>query len=131
MEYFLLDLSREAPYRAVNKITSAEMAQFHRARKDAPVRANRLLATISSMFGFAARRDLVPKGFNPAAGIDKFPEQRREGFLTREEIGRLGETLRLAESAGLPWNIQSKGPKSKHLAKEANQRSVLMSRRIF
>ncbi len=111
--------------RAATKITSAEMAQLHLARKDAPVQANRLLATISSMFGFAAQRGLVPKGFNPAAGIDKYPESRRERFLTGEELNRLGETLRMAETTGLPWNIRSEGPKSKHLAKDANQRTVL------
>jgi hypothetical protein len=36
------------------------------------------------------RRKLVPAGFNPVRGIDKYPEKGRERFLSAPELGRLG-----------------------------------------
>jgi integrase len=43
--------------------------------------------------------------------------------LSSEELARLGDTLRLAETEGLPW-IDAE-PQSKHGAKPENRRSVL------
>ncbi|MEA2986892.1 MAG: hypothetical protein QOD94_3146, partial [Alphaproteobacteria bacterium] len=42
------------------------------------------------MYAFAGRTGIVPEGTNPARGIDKFKEARRERFLTGEELERLG-----------------------------------------
>ena len=46
--------------------------------------ANRVLAVVGSMYAFAGRAGIVPEGTNPARGIDKFKESRRERFLTGE-----------------------------------------------
>jgi integrase len=52
---------------------------------------------IGALYGFAAR--------DPARGIEKFPERSRERFLTSEELAQLGDTLRLGETTGLPWQV--------------------------
>ena len=38
---------------------------------------------------------------------------------------RLGDSLRLAETDGLPWQVDDTGPKAKHLAKPENRRTRL------
>lgn len=101
--------------RAADKLTAADLAQIHLAMRDRPYQANRLLAITASMYGFAAKRGLVPRGTNPAAGVERFRESSRERYLTTEELSRLGETLRLAETAGLPWRTTAAMPASKHL----------------
>lgn len=106
-------------------LTSVELAQLHSSICDRPYQANRVLAITASMFGFAVKRGLVPLGFNPVAGIERFRETSRERYLTIDELRRLGETLRLAETSGLPWKAASDGPTSKHLAKSDNQRTLL------
>ena len=67
-----------------------------------PFQANRVLAVVGSMYAFAGRAGIVPEGTNPARGIDKFKESRRERFLTGEELERLGGAIREAETTGIP-----------------------------
>jgi integrase len=52
--------------------------------KDHPTTANRVIALASSLFGYAAERKLF-KG-NPAHGIKKFPENKRDRFLQSDEL---------------------------------------------
>jgi integrase len=68
--------------------------------QDKPNQANRLLAVVASMYSFGEQHGLVPEGCNPAARIERFPEARRERFLTTEELARLGEAFRHFESDG-------------------------------
>ena len=50
-------------------------------------------------------RGIVPEGTNPARGIAKFKESRRERFLTAEDLERLGRAIREAEATGIPWTV--------------------------
>ncbi len=119
--YFLPKFGR----RAADQVTTTEITQLHLSLGDRPYQANRLVAVIASMFSFAARHGIVPRGMNPAQGIERFRESARERYLGIEELNRLGETLRLAEAEGLPWRLDSGKPQSKHLAREENRRTVL------
>jgi integrase len=110
--------------RAADRISAAEMSQLHLSLGEHPYQANHLLSIVASMYGFAARRGIVPKGTNPASGIERFRESSRERYLGIDELWRLGETLRLAETVGLPWRLETAKPRSKHLAREDNQRTV-------
>jgi hypothetical protein len=69
------------------------------------------------MFAFAGSTGIVPEGTNPAHGIDKFKESRRERFLTSNELGRLGSALREAETTGIPWTVDESRPTAKHAPK--------------
>jgi hypothetical protein len=68
------------------KVTTADLARLHARMKKRPYQANRMLAVISSLYTFAGKRKLVPAGFNPVRGIDKYPERGRERFLTRMSL---------------------------------------------
>jgi integrase len=57
--------------------------------------ANRVLALVSKMLACAHGWDLVES--NPARGIRKFRENRKDRFLDTEEIGRLIEALDAAD----------------------------------
>lgn len=90
-----------------------------------PVTANRALAGLSAMLSWAGRAGLVPEGNNPALGVERFKEEAKERFLDTNEIGRLGEALRLAETTGIPWVPQDESrPGAKHLPKPANRVEV-------
>src|SRR5262249_4535703 len=65
----------------------------------------------------AARAGIVPEGTNPARGIDKFRESRRERFLTGEELERLGSAIREAETTGIPWAVDETQSAAKHVPK--------------
>jgi integrase len=59
--------------------------------------------------------------------IHAFREQRRERFLTSEELARLGEAIREAETTGIPWLVDETKPTAKHLVKKKNRRTLIGS----
>ena len=113
--------------RPADQVTTAEISQLHLSMRDRPYQANRLIAVIASMYGVAARHGIVPRGTNPALGIERFRKSARERYLGIEELNRLGEALRLAETDGLPWRSDAAKAESKHLAREENRRTILSS----
>jgi integrase len=52
------------------------------------------------MFNLAEAWGLCPDGSNPCRHVKKYPEEKRERFLTPEELARLGEVLRDVEAEG-------------------------------
>jgi integrase len=104
-----------------DKVTRASIAKLHGKLKATPIHANRTLVTIASMYGFGVRAGMLPEGTNPVQRIDKYPEHRRERFLTCEELDRLGAAIREAETTGIPWEVDESAPKAKHLSKPENR----------
>jgi integrase len=108
-----------------DKLTRATVAKLHRKLGKTPFQANRTLEVISSMYAFAGGLGIVPEGINPARGIEKFQEHRRERFLTVKELDRLGAAIREAETTGIPWEVDETKPKAKHLPEERNRFSKI------
>jgi integrase len=102
-----------------DKLTRLQVGRLHSSLANTPFQANRVLAVLGSMYAFAARTGIVPKGTNPARGIDKFKESHRERFLTGEELERLGSAIREAETTGIPWKVDESKPTTKHVPKAA------------
>ena len=100
-----------------DKLTRLQVGRLHSSLADTPFQANRVLAVVGSMYAFAGRAGLVSEGTNPARGIDKFTESRRERFLTGDELERLGSAIREAETTGIPWDVDEAQPNAKHIAK--------------
>lgn len=106
-------------------LTRAQLATLHAKCRETPFAANRALAAWSKMFTWAAARGLVPEGHNPARGIERYREERRERFLTPNELERLGAALAEAETIGLSWDVDVSRPTAKHLPREENRRTRL------
>jgi integrase len=111
--------------RKAEKITTAEVQRLHSRLSHSPYQANRLLRVLSSLFTFAAKAHLVPAGFNPCRGIEYFPEEGRERYLTTQELALIGEAIRKAETVGLPFEIDTSKPKAKHAPKESSRRTTI------
>ena len=50
-------------------------------------------------------------------GHCKFKENRRERFLTGEELERLGSAIREGETTGIPWAVDESKVNAKHVPK--------------
>jgi len=83
---------------AVPEITRADVAKFHYDLRHIPYQANRCLEVVSKMFVLAEMWGLRPDGSNPRKHIRKYPEEKRERFLSAAELRRIGEVLREMES---------------------------------
>ena len=99
-------------------MTREDLGRLHALMRDQRANANRTMALLSSMYSFAAKRGLVPEGFNPAKGIEKYKEEGRERYLTSDEMQRLGNALVEAETVGIAWVIDETNPKAKHTPKQ-------------
>jgi integrase len=111
--------------RKADKVTTADVARLHVKLRDRPYLANRMIAVVASLYSFLGRRRILPFGFNPARGIDKYPEQDRERFLNADELTRLGEAIREAETIGLPYSVDETKPNARHAPREENRRTVI------
>ncbi len=111
--------------RKAGKITSAEIQRLHSKNAHTPYQANRLVRVLSSLFTFAGKAHAVAIGFNPCRGIEYFPEEGRERYLTTPELARIGEAIREAETIGLQYAVDQSKPKAKHAPKEANRRTII------
>ncbi|MFP5077039.1 tyrosine-type recombinase/integrase [Rhizobium sp. YIM 134829] len=107
--------------RPAASITSLDIAPIHLKLKAKATTGNRLLAVIGAMFSWAMDAKLLPKMENPASGIEKFKEAKRERFLTSAELQRLGEAITEAETAGIPWEPDPE-KNTKHAPKAENRR---------
>lgn len=100
----------------IDGITSSDIAKMHRRiGQIKPMTANRVVECISSTYRYAAMCGLVPRGHNPASGIEAFREQHRERFLNSEELARLGDAIREAETTGILWEVDVTKPTAKHI----------------
>ena len=80
------------------EITRADVAKFHHDLRHIPYQANRCIEVVSKMFVLAEMWGLRPDGSNPRKHIRKYPEEKRERFLSAAELRRIGEVLREMES---------------------------------
>ena len=106
-------------------VRRADLARLHGKLADRPYEANRALAVVSAVWNWAARRDEVEASANPCLGIERYPEQGRERFLTSDELGRLGAALAESETIGLTYAIDETKPGVKHAPKEESRRTRL------
>jgi integrase len=77
--------------KAVKDVTRRDIEDLHRSWAKSPYEANRHLSLWSKMFSLAVNWQW--RGDNPASGIERFPEERRQRFLSPAELGRLAEAL--------------------------------------
>jgi integrase len=110
--------------RRVLDVRRADVARLHSAMAETPRAANHVLALISAVWNWAARRGEVDANANPAKGIEHYPEKKCDRFLTTEELARLGAALAEGETIGLPWAVDEAKQGAKHTPR-GNRRQVL------
>ena len=103
-----------------------DVAKLHRAMgaAGAQVTANRVTSLISSLYTWAGKAGEIPRGMNPAHEVTRFRELARTRYLSDDEIARLGETLALAETTGLPYVVDTTKPTSKHAPSPEDRHTI-------
>lgn len=77
----------------LDTVTRSEVAALHHALRATPTTGNRVASLLSKIFNLAERWGLRPDGSNPCRHLERYRENVRRRFLSREETGRLGDAL--------------------------------------
>jgi hypothetical protein len=81
-------------------VTTADVAELHCSLSHIPYQANRTLGVLSKMMNLAETWGIRDKHTNPCEDVERYPERRRERFLSPTELQRLGQALTTAEVRG-------------------------------
>jgi integrase len=79
-------------------LTRPDVAQLHHHFRDRPYQANRSLAVLSKMMNLAEAWGFRLDGSNPVRHVKKYREDKRERYLTKAELRRLGAVLADAQT---------------------------------
>lgn len=108
--------------RDAREITRQDVAALHAALADRATMANRVVAVLGALYGWAEKMEIMPEGTrNPTAKLEKFKERARDRFLTVDELARVGEAIRTAETVGIAWEPDPE-KQSKHAPSPENRR---------
>ncbi|MDE4140952.1 tyrosine-type recombinase/integrase [Phaeobacter gallaeciensis] len=89
--------------RRVADISRADVDRLHSSIGDTPYQANRSIAVLSKMMTLAEIWEWRDQGTNPCRYVRRHAEGKRERYLSREELGRLGAALTNLVDLGLLW----------------------------
>ncbi len=87
--------------RKVADLDRSAVADFHHKLRDIPYQANRALGVLSKMMSQAEVWGLREEGSNPCLRVKKYKEEKRERFLSADELTALSDALD-AEEADAP-----------------------------
>jgi integrase len=93
----------------ITDLTRADIAQFHHQHSDRPCQANRSLAVLSKMMNLAEAWGLRTDGSNPCRHVKKYREVKRERYLTKEELQRLGAAMIQRDKIESPFALVAIG----------------------
>ena len=83
----------------INSLTSKDVVDLHYDLRDTPIAANRCIALLSKMLSLAEKWSLRSDASSLCKHIDKYPENKKERFLSIEEIDKLSSVLKEASWA--------------------------------
>jgi integrase len=95
------------PRRLINSIERKDIEKVHHSLKEKPYQSNRVLAILSKFFNWAENQGYCANGSNPCRHVEKYREEKRERFLSEDEMKRLGDALNEAEELKTtsPWIV--------------------------
>jgi integrase len=128
--YLVTEVTKSNITKFVNDVAKGKTATDQRTGKHGRAivtggkgTATRTLRLLGAIFSFAIDQGYIET--NPRTGVKGFADNKSERFLSPDELRRLGDTLKLAESDGLPWKFND-GKLTKHRPLNAeNQREQI------
>lgn len=82
----------------ITAITRADVSNAHSGWSHVPRAANHALSVMSKLMTWAEDQGYRPEGANPCQRVQRYRENKRERFLTKDELAKLGKALDKAEA---------------------------------
>ena len=90
---------------AVGSLERGHVTALHYGLRAKPVTANRTIDILSKMLSLAEAWQMRPAGSNPCRSVHRYKEEKRERFLTPDEVRRLGRVLNEAEGGASVYAV--------------------------
>ncbi|MBL8662266.1 MAG: tyrosine-type recombinase/integrase [Candidatus Odyssella sp.] len=84
----------------LDSVVRTDIIDLHTRYAATPYESNRVLALLSKMFNLAEVWGLRPDGSNPCRHVKKYPERKRNGAFSADELRRLGDAMRASATNG-------------------------------
>ncbi len=84
-------------HRKVKDISREDIGRLHSSLADTPAMANSMLNMLSKAFSLAEAWGWRPEGASPSRYVQRFKMEKRERFLSENELERLSEVLATAQ----------------------------------
>jgi len=80
----------------IGEIGQDDAIRLHESLRKTPIQANRAIRTLSSLLTWSMKGKVRYRvlGHNPCFGVELYPENKRERYLTDDEYARIGRALR-------------------------------------
>ena len=85
----------------LDAIGRSDVVHLHHSMRNTPGAANRCLALLSKMMNLAERWGERPDSSNPCRHVEKYRENKRDRFLSADELARLGAACQRCEQNGI------------------------------
>ncbi|MHB1095559.1 MAG: tyrosine-type recombinase/integrase [Gemmatimonadaceae bacterium] len=118
---FDVEITPKMGTRSARDLSRRDVARVHNARRESPYIANRIVTLLGALYVWARTQGFVPEDVHPTRGLELFPEESRERYLTQEETLRLGASLRTAEKSGVPMDHTRAALQAKRQKERAKQ----------
>jgi len=79
--------------KSLRNLNQSDILAWFRKLEGTPGVANRTLSLLGAMLNEAERQGLRDTNSNPVSKIKRYPSSKRQRYLSREELGRLGAVL--------------------------------------
>lgn len=89
-------------HQLVASVRTADVMALHNSMIRTPAMANRALALLSKAFSLAELWEWRGQNTNPCKAVKKYPENRRQRILTKDELHKFGAGLAEAETNRAP-----------------------------
>ena len=88
--------------RALDKIKTGDVRKLHQEMRDRPTLANRIVATLSSLYGWQQGNNPNVPLFNPATSklVERYKEKGRSWRAKPAQLNKLAATLKRFEASG-------------------------------
>ena len=87
--------------RRLDAIGRNDVVRLHHSMRNTPGAANRCIALLSKMMNLAERWGERPDGSNSCRHVEKYRENKRDRFLSADELARLGAACQHCEQDGM------------------------------
>ncbi|MCT4575113.1 MAG: tyrosine-type recombinase/integrase [Alphaproteobacteria bacterium] len=99
LRVFIKDISPFIGNKPIKEVSISDLNKIHTAKKDSPRQANICITSMSGFLNWCEKNGYRDLNSNPSRLVTKFKSQKRNRFLTEEELIKIGNSISYLENS--------------------------------